>query len=105
MTKKNKIKFLQFFIIALNIALIYFWLFFKFDNNLKVSFLDIGQGDAILIQTPFNQNILIDGGPTENKLISELNNQMHLWDKTIDLLILTHPDKDHINGTIAAIKR
>jgi len=65
------------------------------SDNLQVIFLDIGQGDSHLIKTPGGQNILIDGGP-DNSVLEKLAKYMPLQDKTIDLMILTHPHADHI---------
>lgn len=66
-------------------------------NFLKVNFLDIGQGDAAFIETPQGHQILLDGGP-DKKILEKLNNQMPFWDRTIDLIILSHPDSDHLGG-------
>lgn len=90
-------------VIALFIVPVY-WLVFSIDSNLKVNFLDIGQGDAIFINMPYGQNVLIDGGP-DDKIISELNKVMFWWDKNIDLMILTHPHSDHVAGLIEVLKR
>ncbi len=73
-------------------------------NNLEVIFLDVGQGDAILIKTPYGQNILIDGGEDE-KIIKRLGEKLPWWDKRIDLMILTHPHSDHVAGLIEVLKR
>jgi competence protein ComEC len=74
------------------------------DNRLHVSILDIGQGDAILIQTPDRQNILIDGGPDPQKLGLELGKKLPFWDRTIELVILTQPQSDHLAGLIEIIQ-
>lgn len=67
------------------------------SKNLTVSFVDVGQGDAILIKTPDSRTVLIDAGPDDKapELISYLysNNVT-----SIDAFILTHPDEDHIGG-------
>jgi competence protein ComEC len=68
------------------------------DDKLHVSVLDVGQGDAILIQTPSHQDILIDGGPSPRAIDLELSRKLPFWDRTIDLLILTQPQADHIIG-------
>jgi len=73
-------------------------------DKLKVSFLAVGQGDAILIQTPYEQNILIDGGPG-NQVLSGLGNNLPFYDKTIDIMILTHPHSDHVAGLVEILKR
>ena len=66
----------------------------------KISFLDVGQGDAILISHGTNQ-ILIDGGSSPKVLMEELGKQMPFWDRTIEIVVATHPDSDHINGLVS----
>ena len=75
------------------------------DNRLHVSFLDVGQGDAILIQTPNHQDILVDGGPSAQAISGELGKRMPFWDRTIELVVLTHPRTDHLNGLIETLQR
>ena len=75
------------------------------DDRLHVSFLDVGQGDAILIQTPDHQNILIDGGPDPQKINLELSKKLPFWDRTIDLMISTQPQADHITGLVEVLQR
>jgi competence protein ComEC len=75
------------------------------DDKLHVSFLDVGQGDAILIQTPNGQDILIDGGPDPQKINLELSKKLPFWDRTIDLVICTQPHADHVTGLVEVIQR
>jgi len=75
------------------------------DDKLHVSFLDVGQGDAILIQTPSHQNILIDGGPDPQRINLELSKKLPFWDRTIDLMISTQPQADHITGLVEILQR
>jgi competence protein ComEC len=75
------------------------------DDKLHVSFLDVGQGDAILIQTPNSQNILIDGGPDPQKISLELSKKLPFWDRTIDLVVSTQPQADHITGLVEILQR
>ncbi|MEK7537101.1 MAG: ComEC/Rec2 family competence protein [Patescibacteria group bacterium] len=77
---------------------------FRGEYGLKVYFFDVGQGDSIFIETEEKKQILIDGGP-DNKVVQKLSEAMPFWDRTIDLVILTHPDKDHILGLIEVLKR
>lgn len=70
---------------------------------LQIAFLDVGQGDATLIITPEKQKILIDTGPPGTSTI-KLPAFLSFFDKTIDLLILTHPDQDHIGDTLNLIQ-
>ncbi len=75
------------------------------DGRLHVVFLDVGQGDAIFIQTPSGKQVLVDGGPSETQLLSQLGRQMGFWDRTLDVVILTHPDSDHITGLTPVLER
>jgi competence protein ComEC len=68
------------------------------DGRLHVAFLDVGQGDAIFIQTPHGRQILVDGGHYPSLLNDRLGRQMPFWDKEIDMLVATHPDADHVSG-------
>lgn len=74
------------------------------DNNLYVYFLDIGQGDSAYIRTPQKHDIVIDGGP-DNLVLSRIGKYMPFYDRKIELMILTHPHEDHINGLIEIVKR
>lgn len=76
----------------------------KPDGLLHVYFLNVGQGDAILIRTPNGENILIDGGP-QQKVLMELKETLPLFDTALDYVMLTHPDSDHLQGLIPVIQR
>ena len=67
------------------------------DKKLHVVFCDVGQGDAIFIRTPTGSDILVDGGPDDSSLDC-LGKHMPFWDRTLELVILTHPHADHFNG-------
>lgn len=67
------------------------------QGNLTVHFFDVGQGDAMLIETPDSKHVLIDCGP-EAAAASLVVSLQSLFIKTIDVLIATHPDSDHIGG-------
>lgn len=73
------------------------------SNELKVYFFDVGQGDAIFIETPAGRQILIDGGPN-NKVLENLNSVMPFWDRSIDIVIATHGELDHIGGLGAVLE-
>jgi competence protein ComEC len=70
------------------------------SGTLKVHFIDVGQGDAILIQTPSN-NVLIDGGIRGNTVVDYLKAQ---GITSLDLVIGTHPHTDHIGGLINVLE-
>ena len=67
-------------------------------DDLQVIFFDVGQGDSIFIETPQKHQIIIDSGPENKTLLEKVSSAMPYWDKTIDLIILTHTDSDHISG-------
>ena len=70
---------------------------FEHEKVLTVSFLDVGQGDSIYIETPHGNQVLIDGGKGR-AVLRELGTQMSYFDRSIDMVIATHPDADHIGG-------
>lgn len=74
------------------------------SNFLLVSFLDVGQGDAIYIKTPDGFEVLIDGGAT-NQVLRELAARKSFFDKDIDLVVATHADADHIGGLVDVLSR
>ena len=74
-------------------------------GKLHVYFLDVGQGDAILVQAPDGRQILVDGGPSPTALLNELGAVLPFWDRSLDLVVLTHPDGDHITGLIPLFDR
>jgi competence protein ComEC len=74
-------------------------------DKLHVSFLNVGQGDAILIRTPNGQNILIDGGPDTRTINLELSKKLPFWDRTIDIVVCTQPQADHITGLVEVLQR
>jgi len=73
------------------------------SDNLKVAFLDVGQGDAIFIETPERKQILIDGGANRG-VIRQLSKVMPFYDRSIDMVILSHPDADHVGGLPAVLE-
>ncbi|MBI4158398.1 MAG: MBL fold metallo-hydrolase [Candidatus Yanofskybacteria bacterium] len=74
------------------------------DGLLKIYFFDVGQGDAILIEAPNGNQVLIDGGP-DNAVLQKLGKIMPFYDKDIDLIVLTHSDADHVTGLIGVLER
>lgn len=73
------------------------------ERKLSVVFLDVGQGDAIYIQVPDGRQILIDGG-IGNAVLGRLAQVMPWFDRSIDVVISTHPDRDHIGGLIDVLE-
>ncbi len=74
------------------------------DQNLHLNVLDVGQGDSILITTPLNLRILVDGGP-DLSLLERLGDELPFFDRRIDLLILTHSDSDHVTALPEVLRR
>lgn len=74
------------------------------DGKLHASFLNIGQGDSILITTPKGKHILIDGGPYDN-ILQVLPQKLSYFDHTIDLIVLSHPHSDHLSGLLSVLQR
>lgn len=73
------------------------------SDKAKVVVCDVGQGDAILT-TYKNIQMLFDVGPDNKKVLKCLENNLPFWDKTIEMVILTHGDSDHIGGLSDLIK-
>lgn len=81
------------------------WQYQRFyDNKLHIVFCDVGQGDAILLKTPQNKYILVDGGP-DDRVLSCLSSHMPFWSRTIHVMLLTHPHADHLIGFLPVLER
>lgn len=78
--------------------------FYFYDGKLHVVFCNAGQGDAIFIKTPSNAHILVDGGP-DKSVLSCLSNHMPFWERTLDIVFLTHPHADHFLGLMDVVDR
>lgn len=103
--KTNSVKFYVLAVLAGAAVLIWLQVWQSSATGyLKAVFFDVGQGDAIFIETPARRQILIDGGPSA-KILAKLAGQMNFWDDYIDIVILTHPDADHISGLVDVLKR
>ena len=74
------------------------------NGILTVVFLDAGQGDAIFIEAPNGNQVLIDGGPNKS-VLRQLSKVMPFYDRSIDIVIATHSDKDHIGGLPDVLQR
>ena len=93
------------FVYVVGVAAIWYALFFvEAEQNLRLTFFDIGQGDSIFIEAPNGNQVLIDGGPGE-RVLARLGSAMPAWDRSIDMLILTHPHADHLDGLLEVLKR
>lgn len=95
--------------LLLILATIVWWPNYSFSNNslernITVSFLDVGQGDAIHIMTHDGYEMLIDGGPSA-AVLRELAVDRPFFDRYIDVIIATHPDSDHVAGLVDVFGR
>lgn len=72
-------------------------------GELRVWFFDVGQGDATLIETPDGHQILVDGGP-DDAVLSKLGETLGPLDRSLDLVLATHPDADHIGGLAGVLR-
>jgi competence protein ComEC len=85
-------------------ANVFIWTAEAGNKELTVAFLDIGQGDSIFIEAPNGTQVLIDGG-RGRQILRALGNVMPLSDRSIDVVIATHPDADHVGGLIDVFDR
>jgi competence protein ComEC len=96
--------FILLILVVLNILVLPFVVYLSMPAYLEVSFFDIGQGDSIFIEAPGNYQVLIDGGPSYSKVLDSLSKEMLFNDKEIDLIILSHPESDHITGLLSVLE-
>lgn len=75
------------------------------EARLEVTVLDVGQGDAILIETPAGQRILVDGGPSGDRLLQALGRELPASAHRVDLVVLTHGQDDHVTGLVSLLER
>jgi competence protein ComEC len=73
-------------------------------GTLRVTFLDVGQGDATLIQTPSGAEVLVDGGK-DSFILKRLSEQQQFFDRSLTAVIATHPDADHVGGLTDVVRR
>ena len=74
-------------------------------DRMEVVFLDVGQGDAAFISTPLNRQIVVDGGPGRLDMVRFLGENMPPGDRTLELVVLTHPHADHLTGLLETMER
>lgn len=77
---------------------------FPRDNRLLLKFYDVGEGDAIFIRTEQGKKVLIDGGP-DARVVNYLSKELPFYDRTLDLIIVTHPHADHLRGLVEVLTR
>ncbi len=71
----------------------------------RVTILDVGQGDAILVEGSRGARLLVDGGPDPDRLLVALDRRIPAWDRRIDAVILSHPHEDHVAGLALLLER
>ncbi len=74
------------------------------DGKLHIFFCDVGQGDAAYIKFPDGRDMVVDGGPND-QVLGCLGKYMPFWDRHIDMVLMTHPQKDHMQGLISVFER
>ncbi len=75
------------------------------DGRMHLTVLDVGQGDAILLQGPSGGRVLVDAGPDPERLLPQLDGLVAAWDRRLDVLVLTHPHEDHVAGAALLLRR
>jgi len=75
------------------------------DGRMRATILDVGQGDAILVEGDRGARLLVDGGPDPDRLLALLDARLPAWDRRLDLVVLTHPHEDHVGGLAALLGR
>lgn len=94
-------------LVTLLVLVIFVWyVVFREDRQgmATVAFLNIGQGDSIFIDSPDGHQMLVDGG-RDRTVLQRLNEMMPFYDHSIDVLLATHPDQDHVGGLIDVLSR
>jgi competence protein ComEC len=75
------------------------------DGLLHVVFLDVGQGDSTLVVTPSGRTVLIDGGTDGRQTCTLVDRYLPFWDRSIDVVVATHPHADHLGGLLSVVER
>ncbi|HEY4189194.1 MAG TPA: DNA polymerase III subunit delta [Candidatus Limnocylindrales bacterium] len=71
----------------------------------RITVMDVGQGDAILLETRTGARMLIDGGPDPDRVLLALDERIPPWDRRLDVVVLTHPHEDHVAGLARVLSR
>ncbi len=93
-----------FIIIITGFILLLGWIGSLPDGKLRIVFCNVGQGDAAYIRFPDGRDMLIDGGPNR-QVLECLGRHMPFWDRHLNLVLLTHPQRDHLQGLIDIVDR
>ncbi len=106
MSSKLKLK-LALLLILFVTFFVSLYVFFGIRNNaglLTVAFLNVGQGDSIFIESPSGNQVLIDGGVGRG-VLRELSSVMKFYDRSLDVVVATHPDADHVGGLVDVLEK
>jgi competence protein ComEC len=75
------------------------------EGRTRITVLDVGQGDAVLVEGSRGSRLLVDGGPDPDRVLVTLDERLPPWDRQIDALVLTHPHEDHVAGLALLLAR
>ena len=75
------------------------------DGDLHVTFADVGQGDMAMVTTPGGRLIVVDGGPSPVVAARAVSDELPFWRRHVDLVVLTHPHRDHVSGLTEILGR
>jgi len=104
---KNFKKYIKLYFLLLLLiinVIIFYSLYYVSGQGVTVAFFDVGQGDAIFIKAPGGVQVLVDGG-ANSQVLRELGKIMPFYDRSIDVVLATHADQDHIGGLVEVLKR
>lgn len=90
--------------IATGLILLFSFIWTQPDGKLVLVFCDVDQGDGAYVRFPDGRDMVVDGGPND-RIIDCLGRHMPFWDRHIDMVVMTHPQKDHMHGLIAVFER
>jgi competence protein ComEC len=100
----KNIKYLAPLVLLMITGVIWYAVYTESRGTLRVAFLNVGQGDAIFIESPTHNQILLDGGPG-TAVLGELGRVMPFYDRSLDAVMMSHPNLDHFAGFIEVLRR
>ena len=106
--KNQRNKVFVLFVVLVILDVFVFWQIKRLsaaEDDLKIYFLDVGQGDSALVILPGGAKVLIDGGPPNGKFLENLSKILPPTERYIDLVMLSHAQLDHFGGLIEVLKR
>jgi len=75
------------------------------DGRLHVAFLNVGEGDAVLIRSPQGRHVLVNGGPAPSRTLAQLGKRLPFWERHLDMVALTDTQDGHLLGLISVLRR